>query len=142
MIGDEGASGSRALNFHHLSRPPAGVTRNQLLTSSSRRLSPAGLRPQPGPLSLGARLDAEASFPHLASSPRPRQRKQEVEGVGPALQTYHRSLEHLRKACCLLGVAAWALGAMLSVNGQNEGPLGGLGGNFPICVVAVFLNLG
>lgn len=48
--------------------------------------------------------------------------------MGPALQTYHRSLERLRKACCLLGVAAWSLGAMLSVHGQNEGPLGALRG--------------
>lgn len=37
-----------------------------------------------------------------------------------------------------MGFTAWALATVLSFHGQNEGPLDGLGGNFPICICFLF----
>lgn len=112
----------------------------QLLKSGRSWLAAAGSAPSILPLSLRVawmeKLNFQpklpASFPHLSSAfpqtPRPKQRKQEVERVGPAFQIYLSPEQH-HQAGCQIGFAAWALGTLLRFHSPNEEPLGGLGGN-------------
>ena len=53
---------SRALNFHHLSGPPAGVIRKHLLKSSSSRLAARWAPPPARPPFPPSRQDAKAHF--------------------------------------------------------------------------------
>lgn len=60
--GTRDPQGSRALNFHRLSRPPAGVIRKHLLESSSSRLAARWAPPPARPLFPPSRQDAKAHF--------------------------------------------------------------------------------
>lgn len=140
--------GTYALNFHHLSGPPAGVTGKQLFKSSSSWFPPCwALLPSTHSLSLKSAGLEKLNLQPLSASvfpkpplqpffpiPHPKQKKQEVERVGLLFRPI-QSLELFHKACCQIPFTTWALGTKISFPGQNEGPqsgLGGSGGGIPV----------